>query len=96
MNSSGDDGDPTPGFPYDSEVSQQVFYQILENTARTAEEVTHLREDLRALNEDKAEIELRVHRNEQKIQAHELALRIVQFVVGAVVLGFGGYIWTIL
>lgn len=77
-------------------VDQQVFYQILENTARTAEEVTHMREDLRALNRQSSKLEERVAQNESKIQNHDLALRIVQFFVGALVLGFGAYIWTVI
>ncbi|UBF22701.1 hypothetical protein M1M38_gp008 [Halorubrum tailed virus 27] len=82
--------------PSMGDVDQQVFYKILENTARTAEEVTHLREDLRVLNKESGKIEARVSENESQIHKHDLALRLVQFVVGALVLGFGGYFWTIL
>ena len=88
----GDDQDRSPM----GDVDQQVFYKILENTARTAEEVTHLRQDLRVLNKESGKIEARVSENEAQIQKHDLALRLVQFVVGALALGFGGYVWTIL
>ena len=90
-----DDRSPETGPPMNN-VDQQVFYQILENTARTAEEVTHLRGDLRSLSEANGRIEDRVAQNEGKIQKHDLALRMVQFLVGALALGFGGYIWTII
>lgn len=78
------------------QTDRQVFYQILENTARTAEEVTHLREDMRELNRTSGEMEARVAVTEQKVKKHDYALRIVQFVVGALTLGFGAYFWTVI
>lgn len=79
-----------------NEVDQQVFYQILQNTAKTAEEVSYLRKDLHQLNEANSDIESRVSTNEDRIHTHDIALRVVTFFLGAGILGFGSYIWTIL
>lgn len=93
MNDRGDDDMERSSL---SEVDQRVFYQILENTARTAEELKHLRSDLRGVRDDGADVAARVTQNEVMIHKHELALRATQFLIGAIVLGGGGYLWTII
>jgi hypothetical protein len=78
-----------------SETDQRVFYQILENTARTAEEVASLRREMKMMHTENNRLSDRIDEVEDTVENHALLLKIATTLGGLATAGFFTYIWTL-
>lgn len=79
-----------------SETDQRVFYQILENTARTAEEVASLRREMKQIHSNNNVLSERVDELEDAVETHSLLLKVATTLGTLATAGFFTYVWTLL